>query len=168
LGRRPALTLELTNKCPLSCPGCYAYQPAHVLGRPLELIHEYKGDELVAGVLALLEERRPLGLFLVGGEPLVRIRELRALLPEICGRGIEVEVVTSGIVRIPSEWRQLKGLVGQRGPQPRLGTEGECRGSMRIETKTTDTNTTIGGHPSGSVEVLTLILFLFCCMLEQR
>ena len=111
LGRRRALALELTNKCPLSCPGCYAYQPGHVLGRPLEWIQDYQGDELlVAGVLALLEERRPLGLFLVGGEPLVRIRELRALLPEICRRGIEVEVVTSGIVRIPSEWMQLKGL----------------------------------------------------------
>lgn len=111
LGRRPALSIEITNKCPLSCPGCYAYQPNHVSGNPLESLSEYRGDELVERVLALLDAKRPQGLFLVGGEPLVRIRELHKLLPEVSRRGIETEVVTSGVVQIPSEWMRLKGLV---------------------------------------------------------
>lgn len=110
LGRRPALAIEVTNKCPLSCPGCYAYQPRHVSGKGLESIPDYRGDELVKRVLALLDEKRPLGLFLVGGEPLVRIRELNKLLPEVSRRGLEAEVVTSGVVPIPSWWMQLKGL----------------------------------------------------------
>lgn len=110
LGRKPVLAIELTNKCPLSCPGCYAYQPNHVSGNGLESISEYRGDELVDRVLGLLDARRPHGLFLVGGEPLVRLRELNKLLPEVSKRGIETEVVTSGLVQIPSEWMQLKGV----------------------------------------------------------
>ncbi len=110
LGRRPALALEVTNKCPLSCPGCYAYHPHHVSGTSLELIRDYRGDELVERVLGLVNAKRPQGLFLVGGEPLLRIKELRKILPEMSKRGIEVEVVTSGVVSIPPEWMQLRGL----------------------------------------------------------
>jgi len=76
----------------------------------LQSIDDYRGDELVRNILAVLDARRPQGLFLVGGEPLVRIKELGRLLPEVCRRGIEVEVVTSGIVPIPVEWMQLRGL----------------------------------------------------------
>lgn len=104
------MAIEITNKCPLSCPGCYAYRPNHVSGKDLHSLLEYRGDELVARVLCLLDERRPQGLFLVGGEPLVRIQELNRLLPEVCRRGIETEVVTSGVVRIPAEWKHLRGL----------------------------------------------------------
>ncbi|MGW8178267.1 MAG: 4Fe-4S cluster-binding domain-containing protein [bacterium] len=83
LGRRPALAIEITNKCPLSCPGCYAYQPNHVSGNGLKSFSDYSGGELVDRVLNLLDARRPQGLFLVGGEPLVRLRELTKLLPEV-------------------------------------------------------------------------------------
>ena len=37
-GQKSVIALEITNKCPLSCPGCYAYQPNHVSGAPLETI----------------------------------------------------------------------------------------------------------------------------------
>ncbi len=109
-GYRPALSLEITNKCPLSCPGCYAYQPNHVSGIPLESIPDLSGDRLVRSVLELLDRKRPLGVFLVGGEPMVRVKELKALLPEISRRGIQVEIVTSGVVPIPEEWSRIPGL----------------------------------------------------------
>jgi MoaA/NifB/PqqE/SkfB family radical SAM enzyme len=120
-GYRPALSLEITNKCPLSCPGCYAYQPNHVSGIPLESIPDLSGDRLVQKVLELLDRKRPLGIFLVGGEPMIRVKELKVLLPEVSRRGIQVEVVTSGVVPIPEEWDGIPGLtivVSVDGLQP--------------------------------------------------
>jgi len=108
--RTSVLALEITNKCPLSCPGCYAYQPNHVSGLPLEALSDYRDQDLVDRVLKLLDDRQPLGVFLVGGEPLVRVKELSVLLPEICRRGIEAEVVSSGVIPIPAEWDGLPGF----------------------------------------------------------
>ena len=104
------MALEITNKCPLSCPGCYAYQPGHVSGAALETIHGYRGEDLITRILDLLDRKRPLGVFLVGGEPLLCVKELMVLLPEICRRRIDVEVVTSGVIPIPPEWDTLSGL----------------------------------------------------------
>ena len=42
---------------------------------------DYKGDELVERTLALVREHRPLHLSIIGGEPLVRFRELDEILP---------------------------------------------------------------------------------------
>jgi len=102
--------LEITNKCPLSCPGCYAFNPDHVTGTSLGSIPDFSGDELIAGVMEVLDRRKPLGLFLVGGEPLIRVKEISRLLPEISRRGIQTEVVTSGVIPIPLEWNQLEGI----------------------------------------------------------
>lgn len=109
-GHYPVLAVELTSKCPLSCPGCYAFQPNHVNGKPLSSLIEYRGEALVSHLLDLLDDRQPLGVFIVGGEPLLRVRELDAILPEISRRGIEVEIVTSAIVPIPRSWRRIPGL----------------------------------------------------------
>ena len=49
-GYRPVLSIEITTACPLSCPGCYAYQPAHVSGAALESLKDHEGDALVAGM----------------------------------------------------------------------------------------------------------------------
>ena len=40
-GYRPVLSIEITTACPLSCPGCYAFQPEHVGGVPLESLADY-------------------------------------------------------------------------------------------------------------------------------
>ncbi len=32
-GRAPSLSIEITKECPLRCPGCYAFDSAH-LGAP--------------------------------------------------------------------------------------------------------------------------------------
>ncbi len=110
-GYQPILSVEITNRCPLSCPGCYAYQPNHVAGAPLEQIGEYTGVDLVGGVLELVARHRPLLVSIVGGEPLVRYRELSVLLPELCSKVMRVEVVTSAVRPIPVEWSRLENLM---------------------------------------------------------
>jgi len=122
-GRTPAISIELTRECPLRCPGCYAYEEGH-LGLPgitLRQLADYKGSELVQGVLRLIEEHRPLHVSLVGGDPLVRYRELEELLPELDRRGIPVLLVTSAFRPIPVHWNELSLLsvaVSVDGLQP--------------------------------------------------
>src|SRR5256714_15296587 len=89
-GRRPFLSVEITRECPLRCPGCYAYQPEHLgAAGPLRQLSELKGEALVAGVLAMVRRFRPLHLSVVGGGPLVRIRELERSLPRLERLGVE-------------------------------------------------------------------------------
>src|SRR5689334_3571879 len=110
-GYTPALSIEITRECPLRCPGCYAYNDEH-LGGDLTLreVRDFKGQELVDGVLALIDRHRPLHVSIVGGEPLVRYRELSTLLPILSKRGIHVQLVTSAVRELPLEWRDLPRL----------------------------------------------------------
>ena len=110
-GYTPALSIEITRECPLRCPGCYAYGDDH-LGGDLTLreVRDFKGQELIDGVLALVDRHRPLHLSIVGGEPLVRYRELNTLLPMLSKRGIHVQLVTSAVREIPAEWHGLPRL----------------------------------------------------------
>jgi len=120
-GRRPSLAIEITRECPLRCPGCYAYEDGHVNGINLRQLQDKRGDDLVQGVLALVDEYRPLHLSLVGGDPLVRHRELTRLLPLLHDRGIYVQIVTSAFRRIPEEWSafdRLNIVVSIDGLQP--------------------------------------------------
>lgn len=122
-GRRPSLSIELTRECPLRCPGCYAYEDAHLgaSGLTLRQLSDSKGSALVQGVLRVVEEHRPLHLSLVGGDPLVRYRELLELLPELDRRGIHVQLVTSAFREIPAQWNLLSRLnitVSVDGLQP--------------------------------------------------
>ena len=110
-GYTPALSIEITRECPLHCPGCYAYGEDHLGGEvTLRQVREFKGQELIDGVLDLVDRRRPLHLSIVGGEPLVRYRELSALLPILAERGVYTQVVTSAVRPIPLEWRGLRRL----------------------------------------------------------
>jgi len=109
-GRRPSLAIEITRECPLRCPGCYAYEEGHVGGLNLRQLQDKRGDDLVQGVLALVDEHRPLHLSLVGGDPLVRHREVTRLLPILSSRGIYVQVVTSAFRQIPPEWANIDRL----------------------------------------------------------
>ena len=111
-GRQPSLSIEITRECPLRCPGCYAYEPEHLqeLGQTLRTVSDYKGDELVAKMLEIVKEHRPLHLSIVGGEPLVRFRELDVLLPQLSEMGIAVQIVTSAVREIPKSWSNIKGL----------------------------------------------------------
>jgi organic radical activating enzyme len=110
-GYKPLLSLEITRECPLRCPGCYAYEPGHLgASGPLRQLNDYKGEALVSGVLALVRRLRPIHISIVGGEPLVRYRELGVLLPKLDDMGIEVQLVTSAVRPIPAEWRNIRDL----------------------------------------------------------
>jgi MoaA/NifB/PqqE/SkfB family radical SAM enzyme len=107
-GRLPLLSIEITRECPLSCPGCYAYGESH-LGSDLKLqdVVDYRGDDLVNGILAIVRRYKPLHVSLVGGEPMVRHRELSRVLPVLTEMGVWSMVVTSGVIPIPESWCEL-------------------------------------------------------------
>jgi MoaA/NifB/PqqE/SkfB family radical SAM enzyme len=110
-GDQPSLSIEITRECPLQCPGCYAYDDAHLGGgATLRSLRDRKGQELVAGVLEIVDRLRPLHLSLVGGDPLVRYRELEALIPQVLDRGIHVQVVTSAFRPLAASWAALAHL----------------------------------------------------------
>jgi sulfatase maturation enzyme AslB (radical SAM superfamily) len=110
-GRYPSLSIEITRECPLRCPGCYAYDPQHLNGQgELRSLADFKSQELIDGVLRLVDLHSPLHLSIVGGEPLVRFRELSTLLPILSKRGISVQLVTSAVRTIPAEWAKIRNL----------------------------------------------------------
>jgi MoaA/NifB/PqqE/SkfB family radical SAM enzyme len=120
-GRVPSLSLEITRECPLRCPGCYAYEEHHLGDHGLRSVADFKGQELVTRVLALVEEHKPLHLSIVGGDPLVRYRELDVLLPQLANRGIHVQGVTSAFRPIARSWASIPRLritVSVDGLQP--------------------------------------------------
>jgi organic radical activating enzyme len=110
-GHSPILSIEITRECPLSCPGCYAYGNDHLGGGvTLRELSDKRGDDLVQGVLSLVDLHKPLHVTLVGGEPMIRHRELSRILPELSARKIWAMVVTSAVIPIPVEWMRVSGL----------------------------------------------------------
>jgi MoaA/NifB/PqqE/SkfB family radical SAM enzyme len=111
VGRPPILSIEITRECPLACAGCYAYGDSHLGGgATLRGLRDLKGDALVDGVLRLVERQKPLDVSLVGGEPLMRVKELDRLLPRLAEKGITTMVVTSGVIPIPRTWMEIPGV----------------------------------------------------------
>jgi len=105
------LSIEITRECPLRCPGCYAYGDDHLGGDVnLRQVSDFKGQELIDRVLAIIDRENPIHVSIVGGEPLVRYRELNELLPRLAERGIYSQVVTSAVRPIPAEWATLPRL----------------------------------------------------------
>ena len=121
-GRRPNLSIEITKECPLRCPGCYAYGDEHLGGDvTLRGLADYKGDELVERFMAMIDRHNPLHVSIVGGEPLVRYKELGQILPQLSARGVHAQVVTSAVRTVPPEWaslRRLQIVVSIDGLQP--------------------------------------------------
>ena len=110
-GYRPNLSIEITKECPLRCPGCYAYGDEHLGGEvTLRGLSDYTGDELVDRFMALIDRHRPLHVSIVGGEPLVRYRELERILPQLAERDIHTQLVTSAVRPIPQAWASLRRL----------------------------------------------------------
>ena len=121
-GESPSLSLEITRECPLRCPGCYAYDDAHLGGGiTLRELNDRKGQQLIDGVLEVVDKLRPLHLSLVGGDPLVRYREVETLIPQLIARGIHVQLVTSAFRPLATAWSglaQLTIVVSIDGLQP--------------------------------------------------
>src|SRR5690349_13090364 len=110
-GNSPMLSIEITRECPLSCPGCYAYGDAHLGGnKVLRELNDFRGPALVDGVLDLVRTHQPMHVSLVGGEPLVRHRELSLILPALSAMNIFTLVATSGVIPIPLRWMDLPRL----------------------------------------------------------
>ena len=110
-GYRPALSVEITRECPLRCPGCYAYGDEHLGGEvTLRQVSDFKGQELVDRFMQLIDEHHPIHVSIVGGEPLVRFRELNDILPRLAERGIYTQLVTSAVRPIPTEWASIPRL----------------------------------------------------------
>jgi organic radical activating enzyme len=76
----------------------------------LRQLADFRGQLLVDGVLGLIRRYQPVHLSIVGGEPLVRHRELDVLLPKLEAMGIEVQLVTSAVRPIPADWASLANL----------------------------------------------------------
>lgn len=111
-GFQPTLSIEITRECPLKCPGCYAYGEDHLGGGVvLRQLRDFKGQELVDGVLDVVTRLRPTHVSLVGGEPLVRFRELSEIMPKLAAKGVLMQVVTSAVRPIPEEWAAIPGLM---------------------------------------------------------
>jgi MoaA/NifB/PqqE/SkfB family radical SAM enzyme len=110
-GESPSLSIEITRECPLRCPGCYAYEDGHLEGgATLRSLNDRKGQQLIDGVLEVVDRLRPLHLSIVGGDPLVRYRELESMIPLLLDRGIHVQVVTSAFRPLAASWAGLSGL----------------------------------------------------------
>lgn len=110
-GQAPSLSIEVTKECPLRCPGCYAYDEAHLGGNTLlRELNDRKGQALIDGILEVVDRLRPLHLSLVGGDPLVRYKEMEALVPQILARNIHVQLVTSAFRPIAPEWATMPRL----------------------------------------------------------
>ncbi len=107
-GYRPNLSIEITRECPLRCPGCYAYGDTHLGGGVvLRQLADFKGQELVDGVLDVVRRYKPVHLSIVGGEPLVRFRELDILLPRLSAMDVHTQVVTSAVRPVPEAWAAI-------------------------------------------------------------
>ncbi len=110
-GEQPSLSIELTRECPLRCPGCYAYDDAHLGGGiTLRGLRDRTGQSLIDGVLECVDRLKPLHLSLVGGDPMVRYRELEALVPQLIARKIHVQIVTSAFRTLPAAWASIDHL----------------------------------------------------------
>jgi sulfatase maturation enzyme AslB (radical SAM superfamily) len=72
-------------------------------------------------MLDVVREHRPIHLSIVGGEPLVRYKELDILLPQLTAMGVHTQVVTSAVRPIPASWAdmpKLQVVVSIDGLQP--------------------------------------------------
>jgi hypothetical protein len=84
-------------------------------------LRDRKGQELIDGILEIVDRLKPLHLSIVGGDPLVRYRELEVMVPLLVDRGIHVQVVTSAFRPLPLGWvtiPRLNIVVSIDGLQP--------------------------------------------------
>ena len=115
-GEAPSLSIEITRECPLRCPGCYAYEDGHLGGGvTLRELNDRKGQELVDGVLEVVDRLKPLHLSLVTSAFRVipaAWAALRNLTVVVSIDGLQPE---HDIRRTPATYeRILKNIAGQK------------------------------------------------------
>ena len=123
-------------------PGCYAYGDAHLAGGlTLRQFSDVRGDALVEGIVALVSRRhRPVHVTLVGGEPLVRPRELSKVLPRLSAMRVQYprgdqcrDSDSDGMALDPpaprGRFRRRPPRAPRRATAPKPPTIGSCRTS---------------------------------------
>ena len=73
-------------------------------------VRDFRGESLINGILQLVRKHRPVHVSLVGGEPMVRRKELDQVLPTLGQMGIHTLLVTSAVIPIPREWMKIPRL----------------------------------------------------------
>jgi sulfatase maturation enzyme AslB (radical SAM superfamily) len=73
-------------------------------------LNDRRGQSLVHGVLEVVDRLKPLHLSIVGGDPMVRYRELELMIPPLLARGIHVQIVTSAFRTLGPTWASLERL----------------------------------------------------------
>ncbi len=107
----PLLSIEITRECPLSCPLlCLWRVPPGRWDAAGETWPTTAETIWLARILDLVARHDPVHVSLVGGEPMIRHRELSRVLPVLSARGTFAMVVTSGVIPIPEEWHSLPRL----------------------------------------------------------
>jgi sulfatase maturation enzyme AslB (radical SAM superfamily) len=84
-------------------------------------LHDRKGQDLIDGVFDVVDRFKPLHLAIVGGDPLVRYRELEFMIPKLLDRGMNVQIVTSAFRPLAPSWAtftHLDVVVSIDGLQP--------------------------------------------------
>jgi sulfatase maturation enzyme AslB (radical SAM superfamily) len=76
----------------------------------LNQISDFKGQELVDRFMELVDRHQPLHVSIVGGEPLVRYKEVDQILPQLEARGIHIQIVTSAVRPIPRQWSKYNRM----------------------------------------------------------
>jgi len=120
----------------------------------LRQLSDYKGSELVTKILAIVDREQPLHVSLVGGDPMVRYRELEELLPQLDARGVHTQIVTSAFRVIPPSWKEYKRLnivVSIDGLQPEHDERRKPATYERILKNTADAKITIHSTITGNI-----------------
>jgi sulfatase maturation enzyme AslB (radical SAM superfamily) len=73
-------------------------------------LRDRNGQKLIDGVLEIVDRLKPLHLSIVGGDPLVRYRELELMIPLLLDRGIHVQLVTSAFRPLSPSWATLRHM----------------------------------------------------------
>ena len=87
---------------------------------------------------------KPTHVSIVGGEPLVRFRELDEILPKLAANGVQVQVVTSAVRPIPEHWAKIPDLQicvsidGLRARARRAARAGDLRSHPEAHQRTPD------------------------------
>src|SRR6202041_4033965 len=90
-------------------------------GQTWRQLIDHKGQALVDGVPEIVARLKPLHLSIVGGDPLVRYRELESMIPLLVDRGTHVQLVTSAFRALSPKWAtqpHMNIVVSIDGRQP--------------------------------------------------
>jgi organic radical activating enzyme len=143
----PALAVEITRKCPMGCSRCDANAQVH-LGHATTLhgLEDMPADDLVFGVLAAVDRIKAQHVLLTGGEPLIRHRELKRLVPLLLARGVKVQLATTAIRSFPLAWTldpNMTVVVNVDGLQPEHDRKRAPATYKRILSNVSDRQVTI-------------------------